>query len=124
LKQTHKGDPIFARADLALSRRELKVGNGKITGVAHNIGSKDVQDVVVVLIDKQGKTVQSKRLGRVAAPLDLQPRIAQFEFDSVLAQLQGFYVVLDPDDKVPEIFKGNNRLPLGNDLHSADANSP
>jgi hypothetical protein len=107
LKQTRKDKAIYDRADLAVAQREIKMDGRKISGVVHNIGSKDVEDVVVALLDESGKTVQTKHLGKLAAPLDLVPKTAPFEFDAVAS---GGSIVVDPDGKLPEIFKGNNRI--------------
>jgi hypothetical protein len=119
LKQTRKADAIYGRADLALAAREVKVDGGQITGVAHNIGLGDVDDVVVSLIDATGKAVQTQRLGRLAAPTDLVPKTLAFEFDAATATAapagrKGWSITLDADGVVPEIFEGNNRVPLGN----------
>jgi len=111
LKQTRKGEPIYDRADLALSPRELKVIDGKIAGVVHNIGVKDVDEVIVALVDRAGKTVASKTFGRLAAPLDLQPKRLDFQFAAPTGASAGdLSVVIDPAGRVPEIFEGNNRL--------------
>jgi hypothetical protein len=109
LKQTKKSEPIFGRADVAIAAREIKVSDGKIRGVVHNIGSKDVDDVVVALVDAQGKALATKHLGRLAAPLDLAPKTVTFEFDSVHGATS---VIVDPDKSVPEIFEGNNEAHL------------
>ncbi|MCY3022838.1 MAG: hypothetical protein NTW87_27985 [Planctomycetota bacterium] len=113
LKQTRKLDDIFARADLALSRTELKVQGGKVTGRAHNLGSRDVPDAVVALLDDKGQVVARKSLGKIAAPLDLTPQAVPFELEGVPAGAKGWAVVLDPEGHVPEIYKGNNRVLLG-----------
>jgi hypothetical protein len=109
LKQARKGEPIYDRADLALSPRELKITDGKIAGVVHNIGVKEVDDVVVALVDRGGKTLEQKSLGRLAAPLDLHPKRIDFHF-AAPAGVEGLSVVVDPAGRVAEIFEGNNRL--------------
>jgi hypothetical protein len=108
--QTRALEPIFDRADLAVSPLDTSAANGKIIGKVHNIGLKDVDDVIVALLDATGKTVATKHLGKLAAPLDLVPKTVPFEFDQIPANPKGWSVVVDPDRKVPEIFKGNNRV--------------
>jgi len=110
LKQTKKLDDILLRADLALSKLELKIEAGRVSGKAHNIGSKDVADAVVALLDDKGKVVARKSLGRIAAPLDLTPQAVPFELEGLPAGAKGWSVVLDPENQVPEIYEGNNRL--------------
>jgi hypothetical protein len=112
VKQLTKAAPLFDRADLAVTARELKRENGKITGVIHNIGCKDVDDVVVALLDDSGRAVQTKHLGRLEAPLDLRPRLLRFELDAPPASANGGSVVVDPQNLVPEICETNNRAPL------------
>jgi hypothetical protein len=112
LKQTRPATgSIYERADLALAGRELNVADGKITGVVHNIGSKDVADVVVAVLDAHGTAIETKHLGPLAAPLDLKPKTIRFEFNAAEGARS---VVVDPDRAVEEVFEGNNRVALPN----------
>jgi hypothetical protein len=104
---------IFERADLALSPLELKVGDGTISGVAHNIGTVAVEKTLVSLIDNKGRVVETQPMGKLDAPLDLRPRTAPFQFDNLPANTSGWSIMLDLQDTVPEINEGNNRLPVG-----------
>ena len=100
------------RADLALSPFDTKFTSGAVESVAHNVGSKDVADVVVALVDGRGVERQRKSLGALAAPLDCVPRRVAFRFDGVPADAKGWSLVIDPDNKVVEIYEGNNRVEL------------
>jgi hypothetical protein len=113
LKQTKALGEIYDRADLALSPLETKVEGGKVKGVVHNIGVKDAEEVEVALVDASGKVVTRKSLGKLAAPMDLESKTVAFELEGVPADAKGWAVVLDPDKKVAEIFKGNNRVEIG-----------
>lgn len=62
--------------------RELKIAGNKVAAVVHNLGGRDVDDVVVVLNDAQGKPIETKHPGRLAAPLDLQARTDAVELDA------------------------------------------
>ncbi|MEA2733970.1 MAG: hypothetical protein QOE14_421 [Humisphaera sp.] len=108
LKQTRKGEAIFNRADLAIAGRELKLANGTLTGVVHNIGVKEVDEVVVAIVDNQGRVIQTKNLGPLAAPLDLLPRTLAFQFDNIPPAAAA--VIVDPSARVAEIFEGNNHV--------------
>jgi hypothetical protein len=112
LKQKTKLDPIEERADLALAAREITVKDGVVEGVAHNIGSKDVADAVVALVDASGATVKKISLGKLDAPLDLMARRVDFKLEGVPAERAGWRVVLDPDNAVPEITESNNSVLL------------
>ena len=122
ITQTKALEPIYDRADLALSPLETVVivgdeithehpkGVAKISGRVHNIGVKDVDDVVVALIDDRGQIIAKKSLGKLAAPMDLVPKSVPYSFDGIPADAKGWTVFVDPENKIPEIFKGNNRV--------------
>jgi hypothetical protein len=112
LTQTEKGDDLRLRADLALSPRELKVGGGTVRGIAHNIGSRDVESFEVALVDEKGAVRARKTLGRLEAPLDLTPRRMEFALEGLPADAKGWTLVLDPDERIPEIYEGNNRAAI------------
>ena len=69
--------------------------------------------MVVALVDPNGKVVKKKSLGKLAAPLDLVRKPVAFELSGVPENPKGWSVVLDPEDLIPEIYEGNNRLLLG-----------
>ncbi|MDQ3441040.1 MAG: hypothetical protein M3478_11900 [Planctomycetota bacterium] len=69
--------------------------------------------MLVSLIDVNGRVVQTQPLGRLDAPLDLAPRTLPFEFDGPPADADGWSVMLDLQNVVPEIYEGNNRLTIG-----------
>ena len=81
-------------------------------GVVHNIGVKDVDDVVVALRNNKGEIVARKSLGKLAAPLDLAPKTIPFEFDALPADVSGWLLVVDPENKVPDNYMGNNHVDL------------
>jgi hypothetical protein len=105
-------DDERARADLALSPLDTKRVGAAVESVAHNIGAKDVAQVTVALVDANGKVVQTKDLGALEAPTDLVPKRVPFRFDELPADAIGWSVVVDPDDKLPEIYEGNNVVKL------------
>jgi hypothetical protein len=117
LKQVRKLEPIFNRADLAVAQRELKIDGGKITGVVHNIGTREVDDVQIAIVDDEGKTIETKHLGRLAAPLDLQPKTIAFELAAPPGVRSSWSIIVDPAGVVPEIYEGNNRLRLATQEH-------
>ena len=112
LTQVEELEPVELRADLALSPREILVSDGVVQGVAHNIGSRDVDAVAVELVDAAGRVQQRQGLGNMAAPVDLEPVRVAFRFDGVPAEHGGWRVVLKADGEVEEIFGGNNAVGL------------
>jgi hypothetical protein len=112
IKQTSALEPIFSRADLAIAAREVTITEKTITGMAHNIGSADVSDVVVAIVDATGHKLASKSLGGLAAPLDLVPRTIPFTLELPDKPPDGCRLVLDPDQRIAEIYEGNNSVPI------------
>lgn len=113
-EQIERLDDIRTRADLALSKREVTLNGRQLTAVAHNIGILPVADVQAAVLDADGKTVARQSLGELAAPLDLIPRTKSFTITLPSAPGRGWQLVLDPDNAVPEIYEGNNRIALDN----------
>jgi hypothetical protein len=105
---------VETRADLALTAREITVSGNRISGTVHNIGSKDVADVVVALTDAGGKVIERKSLGSLAAPNDLVAKRKTFEFTLPSNAAKGWGVTADPGNRIPEIFEGNNTVRSGN----------
>jgi hypothetical protein len=77
--------------------------------VAHNIGSRQVASFEAALVDEKGTVRQRKTLGPLPAPLELEPQRLEFVLPAPPAGAKGWAVVLDPDGKIEEIYKGNNR---------------
>ncbi|MGB2821419.1 MAG: hypothetical protein WBF17_10585, partial [Phycisphaerae bacterium] len=112
LEQAERLDDERLRADLALSPREVRIEAGSVRGVAHNIGSRKVESFEVALLDEEGKVRVRKSLGPLAAPLDLTVRRTPFTLAGPPAGAKGWSVALDPEGRIPEIYEGNNCVPL------------
>lgn len=112
IEQERKLDSIFRRPDLALAAREVQLAPNAITGTLHNIGSADVNDVVVGIVDAGGRVAARQSLGVLAAPTDLVPRRLPFTLRLPAKRAKGWRLVLDPDGRVPEIYEGNNEVTL------------
>lgn len=113
VEQVEKLDSIFTRADLALAGRELRIEGANVHGIAHNIGSAGAADVVVAVLDADGSEVARKSLGALDAPLDLVPRTTAFTVELSAPPADGWKIVLDPDNALPEIYEGNNTVEIG-----------
>ncbi len=109
--QTAKLEDLRTRPDLALSRLDLSIVKGRAVGRVHNIGNQ-AADAVVSLIDPTGKVTATAVLGRIEAPLDLVPRTIPFELAGVPEGGKGCAVAVDLAEAVPELYEGNNRVPL------------
>jgi len=112
LRQLEKSAPIFQRADLALAAREIEIRDGHVHGVVHNIGAADVGEVVVAVVDASGEILVRQSLGDLPAPLDLVPKRKSFAIRLPVPPRETWRLVVDPDQKVAEIYEGNNEAPL------------
>ncbi|MBN1673249.1 MAG: carbohydrate-binding family 9-like protein [Kiritimatiellae bacterium] len=112
LTQTKKLDPIYRRADLAIAAREVNIEGDTVSGTIHNIGSADVANAVVGIVDGAGRVLVRQALGPLPAPLDLHPKRKTFELALPAGVRTGWRLVLDPDNAVPEIYEGNNAVSL------------
>ena len=90
------------RPDLALSQAD----SGRVR--VHNIGSVEAAAVRVDL-RRGDRVVESRIIGKLEAPLDLHPRRVAVTFEKARA---GDVIVVDPEDRIPEIAEHNNRLVL------------
>ena len=112
LDQQRELESIFTRADLAIVRREVELRDGALSGTVHNLGSADANDVVIAVIAQDGRTIARKSLGSFAAPVDLIPKRVRFSLPLPEPPVAGWRLVLDPDNRVPEIYEGNNEVKL------------
>jgi len=90
----------------------VEVKGDTLRGTAHNVGSADVADVQVAVVNALGQAMVRKSLGKLAAPLDLRPRRKPFTLKLPAGSRRGWRLVLDPTGRVPEIYEGNNTVEL------------
>ncbi|MBN1671081.1 MAG: hypothetical protein JXR37_08620 [Kiritimatiellae bacterium] len=112
LRQLGPLDSLRTRPDLAICRQELKVAGQTLSGTVHNIGSAPAPEVVVAVLDTKGKSLARKALGELAAPADLAAKRSPFALSLPGPPQKGWRLVVDPDRRVPEIYEGNNQVPL------------
>lgn len=110
LEQQREFDSILARADLAIASREVELRGGVLSGTVHNLGSANVDDVVLAVVTEDGRTVARKSLGPLGAPVDLVPKRMPFTLPLPEPPAAGGRLLLDPDNRVPEIYEGNNKV--------------
>jgi hypothetical protein len=103
-------EPIYTRADLAIAGREIKITGNTLSGVVHNIGSDDVKDAIVAVVDAAGKEIVRQSIGVLSAPRYLFPSRREFSLPLPRAPGTGWKLMIDPGNKVPEIYEGNNEI--------------
>jgi len=83
-----------------------------VRGIVHNIGSKDISEVTVAIVDEFGDIVAGTGIGAIPAPPGLGPRRRRFSITLPEGGVKGRRLVVDPHDSVPGIHGGNNSVVL------------
>ena len=95
-----------------MSQLETRFENGVLSTVVHNIGSRPAPASRLVLTDAAGKTRAERRLPPIPAPTDLQPKRVAVQLTDLPGSVRGWNLRVDPDDRIPEIYEGNNSCGL------------
>ncbi|HEV7684126.1 MAG TPA: hypothetical protein VGO68_18490, partial [Pyrinomonadaceae bacterium] len=113
LKLVTKGTPYWARPDLGISKDDVVVRERNVSVTVHSLGAIGTQVTTVALIDQGGTVRASTVLPRLEPPNDLMPRTTTVTFAVPFGvRLEGCSIVLDPDTKMNEITRVNNRVTL------------
>lgn len=95
--------------DAGISARDVVVDGDSVRVTVHNIGTVDVENLTVVLYDGE-KALGRRVIQNLEAPLDLLPRTKQVVFALGSGMPDAVTVVLDPEEKLEEITRVNNRV--------------
>ncbi len=102
--------PLFPRPDLALSSQEVRWEKGTLTMPVHNIGSADAPETTLVVRDRNGRVVAKSVVPSLKAPLDLHPKVHLVRMTVPSNAALPLQIVVDPDNRIAEIYEGNNRV--------------
>ena len=111
LKLAEKGAPYWSRPDLGISREDVVLKGNRVSVKVHSLGSADAPAATVAVVDAAGKRLAAAEVPALKAPLDLQPKTATVEV-SLPGGAHAAAVVIDPDNKMREITRMNNRVGL------------
>ena len=113
LRLVARGIPYWTRPDLGISKEDVRLRDKKISVTIHSLGGVNSLPTTLALLDQNGKVVNSAPVTLLEAPADLLPRTTTITI-VVPAGLRtdGCSVVLDPDTKLKEITRLNNRVKL------------
>lgn len=113
LKLVAKGIPYWSRPDLGISRDDVVTRGRSISVMVHSLGAVSTQPTTIALMDRDGKVLASVPLPPLEAPADLLPRrtTVTMALPAGIAG-DGCSIVLDPDGKMKEITRVNNRVTL------------
>jgi Concanavalin A-like lectin/glucanases superfamily len=112
LRLVAKGTPYWARPDLGISAEDVKLRGRTITVTVHSLGSVDTRPTTLNLIGETGQVLGTAAVPRIAAPIDLVPRTINVTIPLPAGGLSGCSLVLDPEMKMKEITRVNNRVKL------------
>jgi hypothetical protein len=113
LKLTTKGIPYWARPDLGISKDDVVISERKISVTVHSLGAIDTQPSTLAFVDESGKVLATAPMPRLEAPVDLLPRRTTVTLAIPTGtRIAGCSIVLDPDAKMKEITRVNNRVRL------------
>ena len=107
-----KAVPYWERTDLAIDREDVLVKTDCIRVKVHNIGATDSQETTLVLKSPDGKVLRSSQIPPIPAPIDLYPKIMEIPLWTRGLSLDGCVIELDPEHRLNEITRTNNRIVL------------
>jgi hypothetical protein len=113
LKLMVKGTPLWERPDLGISRDDVVQRGTNISVTVHSLGAKETQAVTAALVEQGGRVLASVLVPPLEAPLDLLPRRTTVTLAVPAGtKFAGTSLVLDPEAKMKEITRVNNRVKL------------
>jgi len=110
LRLAKPGTPYWQRPDLGIGHEDVRLNGHELRVRVHSLGSVSSPATTVVVRDRAGKIIASKRLDPLPPPLDLFPKTAELTF--TLANVDVGSVEIDPDHQIEEITRLNNVVML------------
>lgn len=97
--------------DLGISRDDVKIDGNCVQVTVHNISGKDVEEMEIALTDAKGRIISRGIVPPIACPSDLMPKTSVVTLQiPEKFKAEGCNVVLDPDNKIEEIYEDNNTV--------------
>jgi hypothetical protein len=106
------GTPYWSRPDLAISTDDVAVRGDRLSVTIHSVGAVDAPPAELALVDASGKVLESTAVPAMKAPIDLLPKVVTLTLPAH-SRVAGRALVLDPQLKVEEITRFNNRVEIG-----------
>jgi hypothetical protein len=113
LKLVDKGIPYWTRPDLGIGMDDVLIKGRNVSVTVHSLGAVDSPPAELALLDREGKILAAAPVPGLKAPADLLPK----RFTVTLtappgSRIDGGSVLLDPNGKIKEITRMNNRVRL------------
>lgn len=110
LREREKG--YWERPDLAMDREDVIIRDDCIRVRVHNIGAAESAETELVLKSPSGEILRRSQVPPIPAPNDLYPKVMEIPLWTRGIDLAGCSVELDPENRMKEITKTNNRIVL------------
>lgn len=108
-----KGKDYNQLTDIAVGYEDIKIANGQIQVQLHNLSGKDTPEIVVALESPTGETLSSTISPSIPAPNDLIPQTSTVLIPlPANTSIKGCHIIVDPDNKIDEIYESNNQISL------------
>lgn len=102
----------WERPDLAMDREDVIIRDDCIRVRVHNIGAAESAETELVLKSPSGEILRRSQVPPIPAPNDLYPKVMEIPLWTRGIDLAGCSVELDPENRMKEITKTNNRIVL------------
>lgn len=113
LKLVTHGIPYWERPDLGISKDDVFLRDKKLSVTIHSLGGLNSLPTTLALVEQSGKVLLSAPVPQLEAPVDLLPRTTTVTVDVPAGlRVDGCSIVIDPDAKMKEITRLNNRVKL------------
>ena len=113
LKLKSRGKPYWKRPDLGIGEDDVVVQGGTVKVKVHSLGSFDAPSSKAALVDGNDAELSSVSVPALKAPLDYMPKTTEVKLTVPRnTRLNGCSVVIDPEGKLNEITRRNNRVVL------------
>ncbi len=99
--------------ELGLGADDVACDGQELIVTLHNLGALETPPMEVALVNARGRVLAKTVCPAVPAPLDMLPKTARVRLAIPDGQdLRGCRIVLDPEDKVCELYETNNQIYL------------
>ena len=112
LRLVSKGTSYWERPDLGISVEDVKLKRRTISVTVHSLGAVASAPTNLTLFDESGHFLATASVPRLEAPTDLRPRTVTVTLPAPARNYHGLSLVLDPDMRMKEITRVNNRVML------------
>jgi hypothetical protein len=110
MKLSGKGEWLNRRPDLAIGAEDVRINGNRVTVTVHSLGNAAAPATEIALTDPAGKIVSRSVIPAIAGVINMKPKRAEVSLALPPdANVHNLFVLIDPQNKLKEILKTNNR---------------